>query len=120
MGILWLALLAQALAIGADRPSLLRGLMVSFAIAFTLKFIVLASLSAPATGRVGRLVQLLFEGVTLGSVTQPPLAPAAGYVAFATLLLYLFGLVLLPRQEGVTWLAETSTGDRSSDGLQRR
>lgn len=120
MGILWLALLAQALAIGADRQRLLRGLMVSFAIAFTLKFVVLAALSAPATGPMGRIVQLLFEGVTLGSISQPQLAPASGYLAFATLLLYLFGLVLLPRREEPTWLATTSPADLSSDALQRR
>ena len=115
MGILLFALLAQALAIGADYRHMMRGLLVSLALAFTLKFIVLASLSAPATSFVGRAVQLLFEGVTLGGVSQVPLSPAAGYVAFATLLLYLFGLVLLPT--GSPW---PLIADRSSDALQRR
>jgi hypothetical protein len=98
MGILLFALVAQALAIGASRARMMRGLLVSVAVAFTLKFIVLASLSAPATGRLGRIVQLLFEGVTLGTISQPPMHPAAGYIAFVTLMLYLFGLVLLPRR----------------------
>jgi hypothetical protein len=98
MGILLFALLAQALAIGASRSRMLRGLLVSFGVAFTLKYIVLASLSAPAMSTMGRIVQLLFEGVTLGAITQPPTHPAAPYLAFAALILYLFGLVLLPRR----------------------
>jgi hypothetical protein len=120
MGVLLFALLAQALAIGADRTRMLRGLMVSFALAFVLKFIVLASLSAPAEGRLARAVQLLFEGVTLGSITQAPLPPAAGYLAFATLLLYLFGLVLLPRPGRRPWATGELIDDRSSQALRQR
>src|SRR5688500_10172382 len=77
--IVWIvicALLIQALAVGPDRTRLLRGLLVTFGTAFALKFIVLAALSGPADTRVGRVVQLLFEGITLGAVTQPPLHPA--------------------------------------------
>jgi hypothetical protein len=120
MGVLLFALLAQALAIGADRQRMLRGLLVSLAIAFVLKFIVLASLSAPAAGGVARAVQLLFEGVTLGSISQAPLPPASGYIAFAALLLYLFGLVLLPRPGSSSWVRGELVDGRSSDGLQRR
>jgi hypothetical protein len=115
MGILLFALLAQALAIGADFRQTMRGLLVSLALAYVLKFIVLAALSAPATGFLSRAVQLLFEGVTFGGVSQQPLPRAAGYIAFATLLLYLFGLVLLPK--GSAWLL---TDGRSSEALQRR
>lgn len=131
MGILLFALLAQALAIGATRTRMLRGLLVSFGVAFTLKYIVLASLSAPAEGTMGRIVQLLFEGVTLGTVTQPVTHPAAPYLAFAALILYLFGLVLLPRHvdtrggvdhRGGTFLPPESLSwpsidDRSSNSL---
>lgn len=120
MGILLFALLVQALAIGADRTRMLRGLLASLALAFVLKFIVLAALSAPATGRLGKMVQLLFEGVTFGAVMQTPLHPASGYIAFATVMLYLFGLVLLPRREDTTWIAGDLIADRSSDSLQRR
>jgi len=56
----------------------------------------LAALSSPAEGVFTRALQVLFEGITLGSVTQDVLHPATGYIAFFTLLLYLFGLVLLP------------------------
>jgi hypothetical protein len=115
MGILLFALLAQALAIGADRRHMMRGLLVSLALAFVLKFIVLAALSAPASGFFSRAVQLLFEGVTLGSVSQAPLPSAAGYLAFATLLLYLFGLVLLPKAPSWPLLDE-----HSSQALQQR
>jgi hypothetical protein len=71
-------------------------LAVTLGTAFALKFIVLAGLSQPAGGRVARALQALFDNVTLGAVTQAPLAPAAGYVAFFTLALYMLGLSLLP------------------------
>ena len=120
MGILLFALLAQALAIGADRQRMLRGLLVSLGLAFVLKFIVLAALSEPAITRTGRVVQLLFEGVTLGSVTQTPVHPAAGYLAFATIMLYLFGLELLPHREDGPWISGELIADRSSESLRRR
>jgi hypothetical protein len=120
MGILLFALLVQALAIGAGRERMLRGLLVSLAVAFALKFIALDALSGPATSRTGRVVQLLFEGVTLGSVSQTPLHPASGYIAFATVMLYLFGLLLLPRGENAPWIAGELVADRSSDSLPRR
>jgi hypothetical protein len=120
MGILLFALLAQALAIGADRVRMLRGLLVSVGVAFVLKFIVLASLSAPAASRAGRIAQLLFEGVTLGSVTQSAMHPAAGYIAFAAVMLYLFGLVLLPRGEEQPWITRDSIAERSSPSLPYR
>jgi hypothetical protein len=93
------ALLAQALAIGPDRTRLLRALMVTFGAAFVLKFAVLASMSTPADTRVGRAVQLLFEGITLGTVTQRAPHPLEGYLAFVTLVLFLAAVALLPRAQ---------------------
>jgi hypothetical protein len=90
------ALLLQALALSPDRVPLLRGLMVSLGVIFTLKFIILAALSQPADGRVGRAIQLFFEGVTFGSVSQRALHPAEGYLAFVTIVLYVIGVALLP------------------------
>lgn len=90
------SLLLQAFAIGPDRVRLLRGLLVTFGAAFTLKFIVLAALSAPADGRVARALQLLFEGVTLGTMTQRAAHPVEGYLAFAAMVLYLVGVAWLP------------------------
>lgn len=96
VGCVLLAMLVQMLATSLDRTRLLRGLMVTLGAAFTLKFIVLAALSSPAGGRVTRALQVLFDNVTLGAITQAPVSPAEGYLAFATLVLYLVGLMLLP------------------------
>jgi phage shock protein PspC (stress-responsive transcriptional regulator) len=90
------SLLAQALALGPDRARLLRGLAVTFGAAFILKFIILATISAPAQSRFARALQLLFEGVTLGGVTQRPPHAAEGYLAFVALILYLVGVAFLP------------------------
>ena len=120
VGTLLFALLAQALAIGAASRQLLRGLLVSLALAFVLKFVILDALAGPASSRSARIVQLLFEGVTLGTLTQSPHHPATGYLAFATLVLYLFGIVLLPRRGAQPWVDQKSIGDRSSEALQRR
>jgi hypothetical protein len=90
------ALLAQALALAPDRARLLRGLMVSLGAVFALKFVILAAVSQPAEGRLARAVQLLFEGITLGSMAQRPAHAAEGYLAFLSIVLYLIGVALLP------------------------
>jgi hypothetical protein len=94
--LVYLVLLANTIAASPDRARVLGSLLVIFGSAFIVKFIVLAALSHPAEGPLTRVLQALFEGVTLGSVTQEVFHPATGYVAFATLMLYLFGLVMLP------------------------
>jgi hypothetical protein len=91
-----LGMLVQMVASSLDRTRLLRGLMVTVATAFTLKFVLLAALSQPAGGRVARAIQTLFDNVTLGAIAQKPVAPADGYVAFLALTLYMVGLSLLP------------------------
>ncbi len=90
------SLLLQAFAIGPDRTRVLRGLLVTFGAGFTLKFVLLSAISSPAEGRVARALQLLFEGVTLGAVTQRPPGLAEGYLAFAATALYLIGVASLP------------------------
>ena len=90
------SLVLQAFAIGPDRPRVLRGLLVTFGAAFTLKFVLLSAISSPAEGRVARALQLLFEGVTLGAVTQRPPGLAEGYLAFTATALYLVGVAALP------------------------
>ena len=90
------SLLLQAYAIGPDRTRLLRGLLVTFGAGFILKFVFLSALSSPAEGRFARVLQLLFEGVTLGSVTQRPVALTEGYLAFTAIALYLIGVAFLP------------------------
>ncbi len=92
-----ISLVLQTFAIGPDRERLLRGLLVTFGAAFVLKFVLLAAISAPAETGLARALQLLFEGVTLGTVSQRPAHPAEGYLAFLTLVLYLVGVAWLPR-----------------------
>jgi hypothetical protein len=91
-----LTLLLNTFAASPDRPRVLRSLLVILGAAFTLKFVVLAALSGPADGRLTRVLQILFEGVTLGAVSQEVIHPATSYLAFVTLVLFLIGLALLP------------------------
>ena len=100
--IVWVVLIAlmlQALAIAPDRVRMLRGLLVTFGATFTLKFIVLAAMSAPAESRLTRALQLLFEGITLGTVSQRPPHAVEGYLAFGTIVVYVIGVWLLPPAE---------------------
>ena len=94
--VFFLVLLANTLAAAPDRVRVLRSLFVILGSGFVLKFIVLAALSSPAETMLARVLRVLFEGVTFGAVTQEVVHPATGYVAFCTLMLYLFGLVMLP------------------------
>jgi hypothetical protein len=98
-----LILLLNTLAASPDRPDVLRSLLVVVGATFTLKFVVLAALSDPAGGRLARMLQVLFEGVTLGTLSQERVHPATSYLAFVTLAMYLLGLALLPgrRPSGV-------------------
>lgn len=98
--LVYLVLLANTRAASPDRARVLRSLLVIFGSAFIAKFVVLAALSRPAEGPLTQVLHGLFEGVTLGLVTQGVFHPATGYVAFGTLMLYLFGLVLLPAADG--------------------
>jgi hypothetical protein len=89
-------LLVNTLAGAHDRISVLRSMAVIVGAAFILKFIVLGAISDPGDSMLKRLLYVLLEGVTLGTLTQPQLHPAAGYIAFATLVLFLVGLAMLP------------------------
>ena len=89
-------LLVNTLATFPDRVSVLRSMAVITGAAFILKFIVLGAISDPGEGVVKRVLYVLLEGVTLGTLSQPVLHPSAGYIAFATLSLFLVGLAMLP------------------------
>lgn len=99
-GFFLLALLLNTAAAAPDHVRLMRSMAVTFGALFLLKFVVLAGLSAPADGRVKRILQTLLDGVTLGVLMQPPLHPAAGYLGLAMVLLFLLGVFLLPRRAG--------------------
>ena len=98
-GVFLLVLLVNTAAAAPDRIRLLRSLAVTFGALFLLKFVVLMELSAPGTGRVKRVLQTLLEGVTLGALLQPPAHAATGYLALASLALFLVGVFLLPSRK---------------------
>jgi hypothetical protein len=95
-GVYFLVLLVNTMAASPDRVRVLRSLAVTFGAAFVLKFVVLDALSGPADGALARMLQVLFEGVTLGAVTQEVQSPAAGYLAFVVVLVFMVGVWLLP------------------------
>jgi len=102
--VLLFLLLVNTLAGFPERVSVLRSTAVMTGAAFILKFIVLGALSDPGESALKRILFVLLEGVTLGTLTQPVLRPAAGYVAFATLALFLVGLAMLPARARTTAL----------------
>lgn len=95
----FVVLLLNTLAASPDRIRLLRSLVVIFGSAFTLKFILLAALSAPEAGVLKRMLLVALEGLTLGVFAQPVFHPVTGYLAFVTLVLFMVGLVLVPSRD---------------------
>ena len=95
-------LLLNTMAASSDRIRALRSLAVTFGSAFVLKFIVLAAISDPAGGRLKRLLMVMLEGLTLGTLTQDTFHPITGYLAFFTFVLFVVGLSLLPVRTGVS------------------
>ena len=95
-----LILLINTAAAAPDRVRLLRSLAVSFGALFLLKFVVLRELSAPGTSGLKRVLQALLEGITLGSLLQPPSHVATSYLALFSLVLFLVAVFLLPARGG--------------------
>ena len=56
----------------------------------------LAALSDPAGGWLKRVLLAMLEGLTLGTLSQDLYRPLTGYIAFATLALFVGSLALLP------------------------
>ena len=92
--------LASSLAAVDQRRPLLRSLMVLLGSAFVLRFIVLDSLYSTDGGTLSRVLTLLLEGVSLGTLQYEPTGGATGYLAFVALALYLSGLFLLRTDDG--------------------
>lgn len=90
-------LLLNTLVAAPDRTRMLRSLMVICGAAFVLKFVILDALADPASGRTKRVLVALLDVATLGTVSQEPLPPIAGYLAFVAVSLYLIAVALLPR-----------------------
>jgi len=93
----FLFLLWNTLAAQPDRTRLLRSLLVVFGWAYVVRYVALAALADPQAGWTRRLLTVLLEGASSGPIAGEATAPLAGYVAFATLALYMTGLALLPR-----------------------
>jgi hypothetical protein len=104
-------LLWNTLAARPDRRRLLHSLFVILASAFLFKYVLLAGLYDPQGGLTRRVLTTLLEGVALGTLQYQPFAPATGYVAFFTVIVYLAGLVLLPAPQATTALVRTAGGD---------
>lgn len=85
-----------------DAVRLLRSLAVTLGSALVFKFVILDGLAAPATSRTARVLAALFDVATLGTISQPPRSPIAGYMAFLAVLLFLAGVSLLPRPRSET------------------
>jgi hypothetical protein len=94
--IAWLVLFGNTLAARPDRARLLASLLVMFGAAFVVKFVLLGSIYAPDGGLTRRVVLALVDGASLGTLAYQPPGPATGYVAFATVLLFLGGVASLP------------------------
>ncbi|GAC1399182.1 MAG: hypothetical protein NVSMB56_14130 [Pyrinomonadaceae bacterium] len=79
-----------------DARRVLRSLTALFGMAFIIKHLLLANLySSNDGGWMKRLAGAVFENITTSLFENERFAPATGYIAFFTLLLYLCGLVLL-------------------------
>lgn len=94
-GVILFVQLLSTMATGPDRVGLLRSLVVLFGSAFVLRWIVLESLYAPEGGALKRVLTVLAEGLTLGTLGYLPHAPVTGYVALLALVLYMAGIALL-------------------------
>jgi hypothetical protein len=110
--VFFVVLLLNTLASRPHGTRVLQSLGVVFLSAFVLKYVVLDALYAPEGSLARRLVTTLLEGVSLGALGHTPHGRATGYAAFATVLTYLFTLVLLP-QRVRTWLAVEPASDES-------
>jgi hypothetical protein len=106
-----------------ERRALLRSLTVLLGAAFALRFVVLEALYSTSGGTLSRVLTLLMEGVSLGTLQYQPHAASTGYAALAALGLYLLGLFLLrgerpaglvPRAAGVTSLQASSQAPRTA------
>jgi hypothetical protein len=89
-------LLLNTAAAAPDRLRLFRSLAVTFGAAFLLKYVVLNELSTPGESRLQRMLHAVMDSVTLGVLVQEVQRPIAGYLALGVILLFLFGVFLLP------------------------
>lgn len=116
VSLLFFVTLLQLGAASLERARCLRVWAVTLLTAFVVKFVVLAALAGPADRPIARALQVLVDGLTFGSLTQPAERPAAGYLAFAMLGTYLLGLVILPPVQRRALAIETGGGRQEIGG----
>jgi hypothetical protein len=97
VNLFFILLMWNTVAARPDRRRMISSLIVIFGGAFVVKYVVLDALYDPAGGLTKRVLMTLLEGVTLGGLAYQAAAPATGYVAFFTVLLFLIGVTLLPQ-----------------------
>jgi hypothetical protein len=98
INIFFVLLMWNTVAARPDRRRMISSLIVILGGAFVIKYVVLDALYDPAGGLTKRVLMTMLEGVTLGGLSYQAPAPATGYVAFFTVLLFLIGVTLLPRR----------------------
>jgi hypothetical protein len=103
--VLFLVLLWTTAAARPGAVRLVRSLFVMFGSAFVLKYIILAALYAPQPSLTKRVLLVLLEGATLGTLGYRSHGPLTGYVAFFTLVIYVVAVLLLPRGRSSNMLA---------------
>jgi hypothetical protein len=96
----FLVQLLTTLAAVRARIPLLQALLILLGSAFLIRFVALEGLYSPDGGMLQRVLIVLMEGASLGSLDYQPHAPVTGYVAFATLALFMTGLFLLAPDDG--------------------
>ena len=120
VGTMLFFLLVNTLVMTPDRVRLLRSLAVVTGSAFLLKFVILAALADPEGSRTKRVLLALFDAATLCTISQAPVAPVAGYVAFFVALLYLIAVAFLPGVDLRTQHIELRTHRRQETEDRRR
>lgn len=118
--LVFLVLLANTIVTRPDRPRLLGSLLVMLGAAFVVKYVILAAIYAADGGLTRRVVLALLDGVSLGALAYQPPGPATGYIAFASGILFLTGLTLLPPRRSVSTVALTTIEEPSRPPARRR
>lgn len=118
VGLVLFLLLLNTFVAHPDRSRLLRSLAVVLGSAFVLKFVILAALADPEGGRTRRVLIAVMDAATLGTISQEPLHPAAGYLAFFLVLLYLAGVSALPKRVLPEALVRSGRGESRGIALR--
>lgn len=113
--VFFVLLLVNTLAAQPTRARAMQSLGVVLLSAYVLKHVVLEAAYAPEASLARRLVTTLLEGASLGALGYTAHGPATAYVAFVTILLYLFALVLLPGEDASHRVATPGPATASLD-----